>query len=64
MPAIATHQHGSSSRQAARARFLVGQDVELRARESQYVDELTKLRDANEGIAAFLERRDPHWSNA
>lgn len=49
---------------AARARLLEGLDAELRARELQYLDELMELRDANEGIAAFLERRDPHWSNA
>lgn len=57
----------SSLRQAvraSRARMLEGLETELKARELQYLDELMELKDGNEGIAAFLERRDPHWSNA
>jgi cyclohexa-1,5-dienecarbonyl-CoA hydratase len=49
---------------ATRARMLDGLEAELKARELQYLDELMDLADANEGIAAFLERRDPHWSNS
>lgn len=49
---------------AARAHLLRDLGDELVAREMQYLDELMDLRDANEGIAAFLERREPHWSNA
>jgi enoyl-CoA hydratase/carnithine racemase len=44
--------------------MLDGLEAELKARELQYLDELMDLADANEGIAAFLERRDPHWSNS
>lgn len=49
---------------ASRARMLEGLETELKARELQYLDELMELKDANEGIAAFLERRSPQWSNA
>ncbi|MCB9896161.1 MAG: enoyl-CoA hydratase/isomerase family protein [Planctomycetes bacterium] len=58
---------GASLRQAvkaARAAMLVGLGPELEAREQQYVSELMKLEDANEGIAAFLERRTPQWRDA
>lgn len=57
---------GASLRQAvraSRAHMLDGLEDALKARELQYLDELMELKDANEGIAAFLERRDPHWSN-
>jgi hypothetical protein len=30
----------------------------------QYLDRLMRTHDASEGIAAFLERRAPHWRNA
>ena len=36
---------------------------EVAALESLYVDELMKTHDANEGIAAFLERRKPLYTN-
>lgn len=49
---------------AARAGFVAGLDAELQAREQQYLEELMKLQDANEGIAAFIERREPHWRDA
>ena len=58
---------GVSIRQAvkaARAGMLAELGAELEAREQQYVAELMKLEDANEGIAAFLERRTPQWRNA
>jgi cyclohexa-1,5-dienecarbonyl-CoA hydratase len=31
--------------------------------ERLYVDDLMTTHDANEGIAAFLEKRKPDWSN-
>jgi len=49
---------------AARAGFVAGLDAELQAREQQYLEELMKLQDANEGIAAFIERREPQWRDA
>lgn len=49
---------------AARAGFVAGLDAELHAREQQYLEELMKLQDANEGIAAFIERREPQWRDA
>lgn len=36
----------------------------LKNAESIYIDELTKTRDLGEGIAAFMEKRKPVWSNA
>jgi len=40
---------------------------ELRQRlaevERLYLDRLMKTRDANEGLAAFIERRTPHWEH-
>ncbi|MEX2662412.1 MAG: enoyl-CoA hydratase/isomerase family protein [Vicinamibacterales bacterium] len=32
--------------------------------ERQYLDRLMRTHDASEGIAAFMERRAPHWRNA
>jgi cyclohexa-1,5-dienecarbonyl-CoA hydratase len=32
--------------------------------ERQYLDRLMRTHDASEGIAAFMERRAPHWMNA
>ncbi len=32
--------------------------------EALYLDELMKLRDAREGIAAFVEKRSPNWCHA
>jgi len=37
-------------------------DEELPKLEALYLDELMKERDADEGIRAFLERRDPSWA--
>ena len=31
--------------------------------ERMYLDELMKLSDAHEGIAAFLEKRKPNWTH-
>jgi cyclohexa-1,5-dienecarbonyl-CoA hydratase len=36
----------------------------IRAVERLYIDDLMATRDANEGIASFLEKRKPKWSNA
>jgi cyclohexa-1,5-dienecarbonyl-CoA hydratase len=36
----------------------------LAALEHSYLDELMATADANEGIAAFLEKRSPQWRNA
>ena len=36
----------------------------LERTERLYLDELMKLSDANEGIAAFIEKRTPHWKHA
>jgi cyclohexa-1,5-dienecarbonyl-CoA hydratase len=35
----------------------------LRRSEAIYCDELLATRDAAEGIRAFLEKRQPHWSH-
>ena len=37
---------------------------ELGRLERVYLDELMATRDANEGIAAFLEKREPVWSDS
>lgn len=58
---------GASLRQAtkaARAGWHAGLSKDLEAREAQYISELMKLKDANEGIAAFIERRTPEWRDA
>jgi cyclohexa-1,5-dienecarbonyl-CoA hydratase len=36
----------------------------LEVAERLYLDELMGLRDASEGLAAFMEKRDPVWSDA
>jgi len=36
----------------------------LQELETLYLDRLMKTRDANEGLAAFLERRTPQWEHA
>ncbi len=38
-------------------------EAEVIALERLYVNELMKTHDANEGIAAFLERRKPLYTN-
>ena len=37
---------------------------QLDATEAMYLDELMKLQDAHEGIAAFMEKRPPVWKHA
>ena len=37
---------------------------QLDATEAMYLDELMKLQDAHEGIAAFMEKRPPIWKHA
>ena len=37
-------------------------DKGLARAEKIYLDELMKTRDAQEGISAFLEKREPHWT--
>jgi len=44
----------------AREQFL----ADLQRVEALYADELMKLSDAHEGIAAFLEKRQPSWKHA
>lgn len=56
----------SSLRMALRAsrwRFNEALRSGLAAMERLYVDELMATRDANEGIASFLEKRQPAWTN-
>ena len=46
---------------AARRDLLVRLERDLPELERMYLDELMNTHDANEGIAAFLERRAPTW---
>jgi cyclohexa-1,5-dienecarbonyl-CoA hydratase len=48
---------------AARSAFNDALSEGLTRLERLYVDELMATHDANEGIAAFLERRQPTWMN-
>ncbi|MBT4091611.1 MAG: cyclohexa-1,5-dienecarbonyl-CoA hydratase, partial [Deltaproteobacteria bacterium] len=55
-----------SVRHAVRAnrwRFDKALNDELPRLEAQYLDELMKTRDANEGIGAFMEKRTPEWTD-
>lgn len=38
--------------------------AQLDATEAMYLDELMRLKDAHEGIAAFMEKRPPIWKHA
>ncbi len=44
-------------------KWLKALDETLARTEAQYVDEILESHDGNEGIAAFLERREPAWRN-
>jgi len=48
---------------AARGAMLPEVKRRLREVEKLYLDELMKTHDANEGLAAFLEKRAPKWQN-
>ena len=48
---------------AARGSFIADVRQRLAALEHLYVDALMKTRDANEGLAAFLAKRAPHWEH-
>ena len=49
---------------ALRAPLHADLHLRLPALENLYLDELMASRDANEGIAAFLEKREPVWVDA
>jgi len=49
---------------AARAVTLAHYRSRIGAAEQLYLDELMQTHDANEGIAAFIERRAPEWKDA
>ena len=48
---------------ALRAGFAERFRADLRRVERLYLDELMKTDDASEGLAAFLEKREPSWSD-
>ena len=48
---------------AARHKFHDTLETRLKHLEQMYVSELMATHDANEGIASFLERRQPAWGN-
>jgi cyclohexa-1,5-dienecarbonyl-CoA hydratase len=52
------------AKQAVRAGTEADVDPALERVERLYLDELMQLRDAHEGIAAFMEKRQPVWSEA
>ena len=49
---------------AARFAFSRRFDRDIEELERMYLSELMATHDAKEGIAAFLEKRKPTWSNA
>jgi cyclohexa-1,5-dienecarbonyl-CoA hydratase len=49
---------------AVRTPLLRRFDEDLRRVEAIYLEDLMKTADAEEGLRAFLEKRDPKWSNA
>ena len=48
---------------AARGAFIAEVRARLASVERLYLDALMKTHDANEGLAAFLARRAPHWEH-
>jgi cyclohexa-1,5-dienecarbonyl-CoA hydratase len=48
---------------AARATLLDDLETRLPALEALYLDELMKTQDANEGLAAFMEKRAPQYTH-
>jgi cyclohexa-1,5-dienecarbonyl-CoA hydratase len=59
------HRRSASSLRFAKRAYRLAQaddfDARIAAIEHLYLDELTKTHDANEGLAAFLEKRAPDW---
>ena len=57
---------GASSLRFTKRAFRLAQnadfDERLAAVERLYLEELMKTSDANEGLAAFVEKRKPAWS--
>ena len=62
------YRHSGSSIRMARRAFRLAQSGDfaekLASVERLYLDELMKTNDANEGLNAFIEKRQPAWKNA
>lgn len=62
------YRHSASSIRMAKKAFRLAQsadfDERLAAVERLYLEELMKTNDASEGLAAFIEKRQPAWRNA
>lgn len=60
-------EKSASSLRIAKRAYRLASTGEFAARlaevERLYLDELVRTRDANEGLAAFLEKRKPRWEN-
>jgi cyclohexa-1,5-dienecarbonyl-CoA hydratase len=50
------------TKRVVRETMPLGADAAIERAERSYLDELMRLRDPHEGIAAFLEKRQPVWS--